>query len=142
MIEYIDGIPFGIDIPSPSSVKSEESKIKFGESVYVGKRNLYISALEDDGGKGRVFVYPYLQSSRTDDDQNPWTNPYEIQPVLIEENSHFGYKIVERDNKVSISTFNEGKIFEQKVSYRAIPKTWGFAERIMIFRQLNRKFKD
>ena len=111
MIEYKDGIPFGIDIPSPSSVKSEESKIKFGESVYVGKRNLYISALEDDGGKGRVFVYPYLQSSRTDDDQNPWTNPYEVQPVLLEENSHFGYKIVERDDKVSISTFNEGKIF-------------------------------
>ena len=111
MIEYKDGIPFGIDIPSPSSVKSEESKIKFGESVYVGKRNLYISALEDDGGKGRVFVYPYLQSTRTDDDQNPWTNPYEVQPVLLEENSHFGYKIVERDDKVSISTFNEGKIF-------------------------------
>lgn len=30
----------------------------------------------------------------------------------------------------------EKKIFEQEVSYRAIPKTWGFAERIMIFRQL------
>ena len=111
MIEYKDGMPFGIDIPSPSSIKSEDTKIKFGESVYVGKNNLYISALEDDGGKGRVFVYPYLTSTRTDDDQNPWINPYEIQPVLLEENSHFGYKIVERDNKVSISTFNEGKIF-------------------------------
>ena len=120
MIEYKDGIPFGIDIPSPSSVKSEESKIKFGESVYVGKRNLYISALEDDGGKGRVFVYPYLQSTRTDDDQNPWTNPYEVQPVLLEENSHFGYKIVERDDKVSISTFNEGKIFNYIINLSLI----------------------
>ena len=116
MIEYKDGIPFGIEIPSPISIKSEDNKIKFGESVYVGKNNLYISALEDDGGKGRVFVYPYLQSSRTDDDQNPWTNPYEIQPVLLEENSHFGYKIAERDNKVSISTFNEGKIFNYVIN--------------------------
>ena len=116
MIEYKDGIPFGIEIPSPSSIKSEDNKIKFGESVYVGKNNLYISALEDDGGKGRVFVYPYLQSARTDDDQNPWTNPYEIQPVLLEENSHFGYKIAERDNKVSISTFNEGKIFNYVIN--------------------------
>ncbi|MDA1363729.1 MAG: choice-of-anchor B family protein [Candidatus Marinimicrobia bacterium] len=111
MIEYKDGIPFGIDIPSPISIKSEDTKIKFGESVYVGKKNLYISALEDDGGKGRVFVYPYLQSAKMDEDQNPWINPYKIQPVLLEENSHFGYKIVEHENKVSISTFNEGKIF-------------------------------
>ena len=111
MIEYKDGIPFGIDIPSPSTLKSKENKIKFGESVYVGKNNLYVSALEDDGGKGRVFVYPYLQSARNDENQNPWTNPYEIQPILLKENSHFGYKIIERDNKVSISTFNEGKIF-------------------------------
>ncbi len=116
MIEYKDGIPFGIDIPSPSTLKSNENQIKFGESVYVGKNNLYISALEDDGGKGRVFVYPYLQSARNDENQNPWTNPYEIQPVLLKENSHFGYKIFERDNKVSISTFNEGKIFNYKIN--------------------------
>ena len=111
MVEYKDGIPFGIDIPSPSSVNNEDDKIKFGESVYVGDKNLYISALEDDNGKGSVFVYPYLQSSKTDEDQNPWVNPYEIQPILIEENSHFGYKISEYNNKVSISTFNEGRIF-------------------------------
>ena len=111
MVEYKDGIPFGIDIPNPISINSDDNKIKFGESVYVGDKNLYISALEDDNGKGKVFVYPYLQSSRTDDDQNPWVNPYEIQPTLIEENSHFGYKIFEHNNKVSISTFNEGRIF-------------------------------
>ncbi|MFL3057896.1 MAG: choice-of-anchor B family protein, partial [Candidatus Neomarinimicrobiota bacterium] len=111
MIEYKDGIPFGIDIPNPISINSDDNKIKFGESVYVGDKNLYISALEDDNGKGKVFVYPYLQSSKTDDDQNPWVNPYEIQPTLIEENSHFGYKIFEHNNKVSISTFNEGRIF-------------------------------
>ena len=50
MIEYKDGIPFGIDIPNPISINSDDDKIKFGESVYVGDKNLYISALEDDNG--------------------------------------------------------------------------------------------
>lgn len=110
MIEFRDGIPFGIDIPKPSSV-IKNNNIKFGESVYVGDKNLYISALEDDNGKGKVFVYPYLQSSRAEEDQNPWLNPYQIKPTLIEDNSHFGYKISEYENKVSISTFNENRIF-------------------------------
>ena len=92
LIEYKDGIPFSIDIPNPSQNNDQNAeKIKFGESVYVGDRNIYVSALNADNGKGKVFVYPFLNSTRTD--ENPWTNPYIIQPSSTLDNSHFGYKI-------------------------------------------------
>ena len=110
LIEYKDGIPFSIDIPNPSQNNDQNAeKIKFGESVYVGDRNIYVSALNADNGKGKVFVYPFLNSLRTD--ENPWTNPYIIQPISTLDNSHFGYKISENDNQVSISTFNQRTIY-------------------------------
>ena len=110
LIEYKDGIPFSIDIPNPSQNNDQNAeKIKFGESVYVGDRNIYVSALNADNGKGKVFVYPFLNSLRTD--ENPWTNPYIIQPSSTLDNSHFGYKISEKDNQVSISTFNQRTIY-------------------------------
>ena len=110
LIEYKDGIPFSIDIPNPSQNNDQNAeKIKFGESVYVGDRNIYVSALNADNGKGKVFVYPFLNSLRTD--ENPWTNPYIIQPNSTLDNSHFGYKISENNNQVSISTFNQRTIY-------------------------------
>ena len=115
LIEYKDGIPFGIDIPNPSQNNDQNAeKIKFGESVYVGDRNIYVSALNADNGKGKVFVYPFLNSLRTD--ENPWTNPYIIQPNSTLDNSHFGYKISENDNKVSISTFNQRTIYNYVIN--------------------------
>ena len=115
LIEYKDGIPFGIDIPNPSQNNDQNAeKMKFGESVYVGDRNIYVSALNADNGKGKVFVYPFLNSLRTD--ENPWTNPYIIQPNSTLDNSHFGYKISEDDNKVSISTFNQRTIYNYVIN--------------------------
>ena len=115
LIEYKDGIPFSIDIPNPSQNNDQNAeKIKFGESVYVGDRNIYVSALNADNGKGKVFVYPFLNSSRTD--ENPWTNPYIIQPSSTLDNSHFGYKISENDNQVSISTFNQRTIYNYVIN--------------------------
>ena len=115
LIEYKDGIPFGIDIPNPSQNNDQNAeKIKFGESVYVGDRNIYVSALNADNGKGKVFVYPFLNSLRTD--ENPWTNPYIIQPNSTLDNSHFGYKISENDNQVSISTFNQRTIYNYVIN--------------------------
>ena len=115
LIEYKDGIPFSIDIPNPSQNNDQNAeKIKFGESVYVGDRNIYVSALNADNGKGKVFVYPFLNSSRTD--ENPWTNPYIIQPSSTLDNSHFGYKISENDNQVSISTFNQRLIYNYVIN--------------------------
>ena len=62
LIEYQDGIPFSIDIPNPSiDDDSSAEKIKFGESVYVGNKNIYVSALNADNGRGKVFVYPFLK---------------------------------------------------------------------------------
>ena len=115
LIEYKDGIPFSIDIPNPSNDNDQNTeKIKFGESVYVGDRNVYVSALNADNGRGKVFVYPFLSSSRTD--ENPWTNPYIIQPNSTLDNSHFGYKISENDNQVSISTFNQRTIYNYVIN--------------------------
>ena len=115
LIEYKDGIPFSIDIPNPSQNNDQNAeKIKFGESVYVGDRNIYVSALNADNGKGKVFVYPFLNSLRTD--ENPWTNPYIIQPNSTLDNSHFGYKISENDNQVSISTFNQRTIYNYVIN--------------------------
>ena len=115
LIEYKDGIPFSIDIPNPSQNNDQNAtKIKFGESVYVGDRNIYVSALNADNGKGKVFVYPFLNSLRTD--ENPWTNPYIIQPRSTLDNSHFGYKISEKDNQVSISTFNQRTIYNYVIN--------------------------
>ena len=115
LIEYKDGIPFSIDIPNPSQNNDQNAeKIKFGESVYVGDRNIYVSALNADNGKGKVFVYPFLNSLRTD--ENPWTNPYIIQPNSTLDNSHFGYKIPENDNQVSISTFNQRTIYNYVIN--------------------------
>ena len=115
LIEYKDGIPFSIDIPNPSQNNDQNAeKIKFGESVYVGDRNIYVSALNADNGKGKVFVYPFLNSLRTD--ENPWTNPYIIQPSSTFDNSHFGYKISENDNQVSISTFNQRTIYNYVIN--------------------------
>ena len=115
LIEYKDGIPFSIDIPNPSQNNDQNAeKIKFGESVYVGDRNIYVSALNADNGKGKVFVYPFLNSLRTD--ENPWTNPYIIQPSYNLDNSHFGYKISEKDNQVSISTFNQRTIYNYVIN--------------------------
>ena len=115
LIEYKDGIPFNIDIPNPSQNNDQNAeKIKFGESVYVGDRNIYVSALNADNGKGKVFVYPFLNSLKTD--ENPWTNPYIIQPNSTLDNSHFGYKISENDNQVSISTFNQRTIYNYVIN--------------------------
>ena len=115
LIEYKDGIPFSIDIPNPSQNNDQNAeKIKFGESVYVGDRNIYVSALNADNGKGKVFVYPFLNSLKTD--ENPWTNPYIIQPNSTLDNSHFGYKISENDNQVSISTFNQRTIYNYVIN--------------------------
>ena len=115
LIEYQDGIPFSIDIPNPSiDDDSSAEKIKFGESVYVGNKNIYVSALNADNGRGKVFVYPFLNSSRTD--ENPWTNPFIIQPNTTLDNSHFGYKISESGNKVSISTFNQRTIYNYVIN--------------------------
>ena len=115
LIEYEDGIPFGIDIPNPIIQNGEDlKKSKFGESVYVGDKNIYVSALGADEGKGKVFVYPFISNAKTE--ENPWTNPYEIQPDGLLENAHFGYKISEYRNKISISTFNQAKIFNFKIN--------------------------
>ena len=67
-----------------------------------------------DNGRGKVFVYPFLNSSRTD--ENPWTNPFIIQPNTTLDNSHFGYKISESGNKVSISTFNQRTIYNYVIN--------------------------
>ena len=115
LIEFKEGIPFSFDIPNPI-IPAEDSieKSKFGESVYVGDKNIYISALGKDNGKGSVFVYPFISSQRTD--ENPWSNPYEIQPSDLLENAHFGYKITESDNKVFISTFNQANIYNFNIN--------------------------
>jgi hypothetical protein len=115
LIEFKEGIPFSVDIPNPI-IQSEDSieKYKFGESVYVGDKNIYISALAKDNGKGSVFVYPFISSQRTD--ENPWSNPYEIQPNDLLENAHFGYKITESDNNVFISTFNQSNIYNFNIN--------------------------
>lgn len=110
LIEFKDTIPHGIDIPNPINQNEDSNeKLKFGESVYVGEKNIYVSALGKDNGKGSVFIYPFISTLRTD--ENPWSNPYEIQPNDLLENVHFGYKITENNNKVSISTFNQESIY-------------------------------
>ncbi|MFL2511088.1 MAG: choice-of-anchor B family protein, partial [Candidatus Neomarinimicrobiota bacterium] len=115
LIEYKDGIPFGNDIPSPIEESDETlGKSKFGENVYIGSNNIYISSLGTDNGKGKVFVYPFISNAKTDD--TPWSNPYEIQPNDLLENAHFGYKISENKNKVSITTFNQAKIFNFEIN--------------------------
>ena len=104
-----------VEIPNPiNSTDQDNEKVKFGESVYVGSKNIYISALSADNGRGKVFIYPFLNTSRTD--ENPWTNPYIIQPSSTLENAHFGYKISEKGNKVSISTFNQKTIYNYQIS--------------------------
>jgi len=115
LIEYKEGIPFSVNIPNPiNNTDQDNETVKFGESVYVGNKNIYISALSADNGRGKVFIYPFLNTSRTD--ENPWTNPYSIQPSSTLENAHFGYKISEKGNKVSISTFNQKTIYNYQIS--------------------------
>ena len=45
-----------LQINNYKAILNNHNKIKFGESVYVGDKNLYISALEDDNGKGKVLI--------------------------------------------------------------------------------------
>ena len=88
---------------------------KFGESVYVGDKNLYVAALNYDNGKGKVFVYPF-QDNFAKTDVNAWTDPQELQPNDVLENSHFGYRFSEIDNEISISTFNQKTIYNYSLN--------------------------
>ena len=121
LIEFNGGISSSSVIPNPidhnhnEQHKSDDSNTtsdyhKFGESVYVGDKNLYVAALNYDNGKGKVFVYPFVRNSNNLNG-NSWTNPYELQPNNISDNSHFGYKFSESNNEISISTFNQKTIY-------------------------------
>ena len=109
LIEFKNGLTSSINISAPED-EEENYKPRFGQSVYVGDSNIYISALEDSNGQGKVFVYPYLDTSNRTDD-SPWTNFYTIQPSDLVENSYFGYRFSELDDQLIISTFNESKLY-------------------------------
>ena len=114
LVEYQDGIPFGTEILNPTD-DEEMERYKFGQTVYLGSKNLYISSLASDMGKGKVFVYPYLDGlNRTD--ENPWSNPYEIQPNDLIDNSYFGYSFSELNNEVVISTFNQAVLYKYQIN--------------------------
>ncbi|MDG1267989.1 MAG: FG-GAP repeat protein, partial [Candidatus Marinimicrobia bacterium] len=111
LVEFKNGITFGTNIISPQQEdQSNNLKMRFGQSVYVGDSSIYISALNHSNGQGKVFVYPYLDTnSKTDD--NPWTNFYTIQPTDLIENSYFGYRFSELNNQLIISTFNQSDLY-------------------------------
>ena len=91
LVEFADGITLSTVIPNPidhdhndHNHKSDDSSTttdyhKFGESVYVGDKNLYVAALNYDNGKGKVFVYPF-EDNFAKSDENAWTDPIELQP--------------------------------------------------------------
>tara|TARA_Y100001970_G_scaffold121678_1_gene150910 strand:- start:436 stop:4152 length:3717 start_codon:yes stop_codon:yes gene_type:complete len=112
LTEFNNGIISGTEIKVPETEGQQESfESGFGKSVYVSDSALYISALGSDEGKGKVFVYPYVDSSNKTD-ENPWTNHYAIQPKGLSENSHFGYQISEINNRLAITTFNQSKVYQ------------------------------
>ena len=127
LVEFADGITLSTVIPNPidhdhndHNHKSDDSSTttdyhKFGESVYVGDKNLYVAALNYDNGKGKVFVYPF-QDNFAKTDVSAWTDPQELQPNDVLENSHFGYRFSEIDNEISISTFNQKTIYNYSLS--------------------------
>ena len=87
LVEFKNGITFGTNIISPEQEdQSNNLKMRFGQSVYVGDSSIYISALNHSNGQGKVFVYPYIDTnSKTD--ENPWTNFYTLQPTDLIEKS-------------------------------------------------------
>jgi hypothetical protein len=111
LVEFKNGITFGTNIISPEQEdQSNNLKMRFGQSVYVGDSSIYISALNHSNGQGKVFVYPYIDTnSKTD--ENPWTNFYTIQPTDLIENSYFGYRFSELNNQLIISTFNQSDLY-------------------------------
>jgi choice-of-anchor B domain-containing protein len=111
LVEFKNGITFGTNIIAPQQEdQSNNLKMRFGQSVYVGDSSIYISALNHSNGQGKVFVYPYIDTnSKTDD--NPWTNFYTIQPTDLIENSYFGYRFSELNNQLIISTFNQSDLY-------------------------------
>ena len=112
LTEFNNGIINGTEIKVPETEGQQESfESGFGKSVYVSDSTLYISALGSDEGKGKVFAYPYVDSSNKTD-ENPWTNYYTIQPESLSENSHFGYQINEINNRLAITTFNQSKVYQ------------------------------
>ena len=112
LTEFNNGIISGTEIKVPETEGQQESfESGFGKSVYVSDSTLYISALGSDEGKGKVFAYPYVDSSNKTD-ENPWTNYYTIQPESLSENSHFGYQINEINNRLAITTFNQSKVYQ------------------------------
>jgi len=110
LIEFKNGLISSTNISIPQEEDNDKNKTRFGQSVYVGDSNIYISALEHNNGQGKVFVYPYLDTtSKTDD--NPWTNFYTIQPTDLVENSYFGYRFSELNDQLIISTFNNSGLY-------------------------------
>ncbi|MEC7822173.1 MAG: choice-of-anchor B family protein [Candidatus Neomarinimicrobiota bacterium] len=112
LTEFKNGIISGTEIKVPETEGEQESfDSGFGKSVHVSNSALYVSALGSDEGRGKVFVYPYSDSSNKTD-ENPWTNYYTIQPQDLSNNSHFGYQISEMDNHLAITTFNQSKVYQ------------------------------
>jgi len=111
LVEFKNGVVSGVNILSPEKdEKANDGKGRFGQSVYVGDSSIYISALEDSNGQGKVFVYPYIDTNNRTD-ESPWTNFYTIQPSDLVENSYFGYQFSELDNQLIISTFNQSDLY-------------------------------
>ncbi|MFL2500568.1 MAG: choice-of-anchor B family protein [Candidatus Neomarinimicrobiota bacterium] len=111
LVEFKNGLTFGTNILSPEEEgQNDNLNIRFGQSVYVGDSSVYISALNESNGQGKVYVYPYIDTNNKTDD-NPWTNFYTIQPTDLIENSYFGYRFSELDNQLIISTFNQSNLY-------------------------------
>ena len=110
LIEFDNGLLFSSNIENPDSDSSEDVRKRFGQSVYVGDSSLYISALGDSDGRGKVFVYPYKTKNYRASDDIPWNNFYTIKPSSSKKNSFFGYKLSEFNNELVVSSFNKSDI--------------------------------
>ena len=98
-------------ITFPGFESNSSERKRFGESVHVGKENLYISSLGLNNNQGKVFKYEKLSS-----ENSQWILSEIISPENNLDDMFFGFRISEVDNNVFISSFNDPKIHRYSLS--------------------------
>ena len=98
-------------ITFPGFESNSSERKRFGESVHVGKENLYISSLGLNNNQGKVFKYEKLSS-----ENSQWILSEIISPENNLDDMYFGFRISEVDNNVFISSFNDPKIHRYSLS--------------------------
>lgn len=105
LIDFEENEINATSITFPGFESDSSERKRFGESVHIGKENLYISSLGLNNNQGKVFKYEKLSS-----ENSQWILSEVISPENNLDDIYFGFRISEVNNDVFISSFNDSKI--------------------------------